>query len=156
MTSSWPPTTPWSVTCFVFFSLWIALSPMGSIVLAKNDDEEAEFGLFSWFAMLFAAGMGIGLVYWGVAEPLSHYSSPPPGTADNGASAARNASDVTLLHWGLHAWAIYVVVGLAIAYATHRKGRPISIRYASVSSRSAGACPTSASSRRPARRCWSA
>jgi len=118
------------VTGFVFFSLWIALSPMGSIVLAKNDDEEAEFGLFSWFAMLFAAGMGIGLVYWGVAEPLSHYSSPPPGTADNGASAARNASDVTLLHWGLHAWAIYVVVGLAIAYATHRKGRPISIRYA--------------------------
>ncbi|WP_207793235.1 BCCT family transporter [Nocardioides acrostichi] len=117
------------VTGFVFFSVWLAVSPMGGIVLGR-DDEEPEFGLFSWFAMLFAAGMGIGLVYWGVAEPLTHYNAPPPGSTDNGQSAGRNAMDVTFLHWGLHAWAIYVVVGLAIAYAVHRKGRPISIRYA--------------------------
>lgn len=117
------------VTGFVFFSLWIALSPMGRIVLGK-DEESAEFGLLTWFAMLFAAGMGIGLVFWGVAEPLSHYASPPPGTGDSDAARASTASDVTFLHWGLHAWAIYVVVGLAVAYAVHRRGRPVSIRWA--------------------------
>lgn len=118
------------VTGFVFFSLWVALSPVGEIVLGK-DDEEPEYGLMSWFAMLFAAGMGIGLVYWGVAEPLNHFATPPPGTeGGDAAQTARTALDTTFLHWGLHAWAIYVVVGLAIAYAVHRKGRPISLRYA--------------------------
>ncbi|NYD57331.1 choline/glycine/proline betaine transport protein [Nocardioides marinisabuli] len=119
------------VTSFVAFSLWMALSPMGSIVLGK-DDEDPEFGLKSWFAMLFAAGMGIGLVFWGVAEPLNHLATPPPGTDVAGGpdQVARTAMDTTFLHWGLHAWAIYVVVGLAIAYAVHRKGRPISIRWA--------------------------
>ena len=119
------------VTGFVAFSIWIALSPMGGIVLGK-DDEDPEFGLRSWFAMLFAAGMGIGLVYWGVAEPLNHYATPPPGTdvEQGSGEIARTAMDTTFLHWGLHAWSIYVVVGLAIAYAVHRKGHPISIRYA--------------------------
>ncbi|MDP3966814.1 MAG: BCCT family transporter [Nocardioides sp.] len=117
------------VTGFVGFSLWLAFSPMGSIVLGK-DDEDPEFGMKPWFAMLFAAGMGIGLVFWGVAEPLNHYVSPPPGTGDDPATVARTAFDVTFLHWGLHAWAIYVVVGLAIAYSVHRKGRPVSIRWA--------------------------
>ncbi|QZY29358.1 BCCT family transporter [Nocardioides coralli] len=119
------------VTGFVAFSLWIALSSTGEIVLGK-DDEDPEFGLKSWFAMLFAAGMGIGLVFWGVAEPLNHYNAPPPGAeaATDSADAGRVALDTTFLHWGLHAWAIYVVVGLAVAYAVHRKGRPISLRYA--------------------------
>ncbi len=117
------------VTGFVFFAIWMALSPMGSITLGKYG-EKPEFGLKSWFAMLFAAGMGIGLVFWGVAEPLNHFASPPPGTGGSEAAAARNALDVTYLHWGLHAWAIYVVVGLAVAYAVHRKGRPVSIRWA--------------------------
>ncbi len=118
------------VTGFVAFSLWIALSRMGDIVLGK-DDEEPEFGIKSWFAMLFAAGMGIGLVFWGVAEPLNHYAAPPPGSpAADASQQARSALDTTFLHWGLHAWAIYVVVGLAIAYAVHRKGRPISLRWA--------------------------
>ncbi len=119
------------VTGFVAFALWMALSPMGEIVLGK-DDEEPEFGLKSWFAMLFAAGMGIGLVFWGVAEPLNHYAAPPPGsqTQTGSAAAGRAALDTTFLHWGLHAWGIYVVVGLAVAYAVHRKGRPISLRYA--------------------------
>ncbi len=117
------------VSGFVAFSIWVALSPMGRIVLGK-DDEPAEFGMFPWFAMLFAAGMGIGLVFWGVAEPLSHFASPPPGTGDSAAERARAATDVTFLHWGLHAWAIYVVVGLAVAYSVHRKGNPISIRWA--------------------------
>ncbi|HEX6249313.1 MAG TPA: BCCT family transporter [Nocardioidaceae bacterium] len=117
------------VTGFVVFAVWIALSPMGSIRLGK-DDAEPEFGLRSWFAMLFAAGMGIGLVFWGVAEPLNHFAAPPPGTGGDDAAVARTAMDVTYLHWGLHAWAIYVVVGLAVAYAVHRKGRPVSIRWA--------------------------
>jgi choline/glycine/proline betaine transport protein len=117
------------VTGFVAFSVWIALSPMGNIRLGK-DLEEPEFGLKSWFAMLFAAGMGIGLVFWGVAEPLNHFAAPPPGSGGEDATVARNAMDVTFLHWGLHAWAIYVVVGLALAYAVHRKGRPVSIRWA--------------------------
>jgi choline/glycine/proline betaine transport protein len=117
------------VTGFVGFAIWIALSPMGTIRLSR-DGAEPEFGLGSWFAMLFAAGMGIGLVFWGVAEPLNHFAAPPPGTGGDDANLARNAMDVTFLHWGLHAWAIYVVVGLAVAYAIHRKGRPVSIRWA--------------------------
>nr|WP_179519357.1 BCCT family transporter [Nocardioides perillae] len=117
------------VTGFVAFAAYVALSPLGNVTLGK-DDEEPEFGLKSWFAMLFAAGMGIGLVFWGVAEPLNHFTSPPPGTPAGEPAAARAAMDVTFLHWGLHAWAIYVVVGLAIAYAVHRKGRPVSIRWA--------------------------
>lgn len=116
------------VATFVIFSVWVALSPMGSIVLGR-DDEEAEFSLKSWFAMLFAAGMGIGLVFWGVAEPLNHFAAPPPGTPDNAGARAREAMDTTFLHWGLHAWAIYVVVGLAVAYTVHRRGRPISLRW---------------------------
>lgn len=117
------------VTGFVGFAIWIALSPMGSIVLGR-DDEEPEFGLKSWFAMLFAAGMGIGLVFWGVAEPLNHFASPPPGTGTSPAARAREAMNTTFLHWGLHAWAIYVVVGLAVAYSVHRRGRPVSLRWA--------------------------
>ncbi|HSE09126.1 MAG TPA: BCCT family transporter [Nocardioidaceae bacterium] len=117
------------VTGFVAFAIWIAASPMGRIRLGK-DGEEPEFGLKSWFAMLFAAGMGIGLVFWGVAEPLNHFAAPPPGFGGDEATRARVAMDTTYLHWGLHAWAIYVVVGLAVAYAVHRKGRPVSIRWA--------------------------
>lgn len=117
------------VSMFVFFAAWLALSPVGNVVLGK-DDEKPEFGLGSWFAMLFAAGMGIGLVFWGVAEPLNHFDAPPPGTGADASARADTAFDVTFLHWGLHAWAIYVVVGLAVAYAVHRKGRPVSIRWA--------------------------
>ena len=118
-----------TVTGFVFYSIWLAVSPMGSIVLGDKD-EDPEYSLPSWFAMLFAAGMGIGLVFWGVAEPLNHFNTPPPGGAPSEAASAREAMDTTFLHWGLHAWAIYVVVGLSVAYAVHRKGRPVSIRWA--------------------------
>ncbi|RYG76440.1 BCCT family transporter [Yimella sp. RIT 621] len=118
-----------TVTGFVFWALWLVFSPMGNIVLGKPEDDP-EFSLPSWFAMLFAAGMGIGLVFWGVAEPLNHFSSPPPGTGTSEPARARAAMDTTFLHWGLHAWAIYVVVGLSVAYAVHRKGRSISIRWA--------------------------
>lgn len=117
-------------TGFVVFALYCGISRVGNIRLG-DDDEKPEFGLLSWFAMLFSAGMGIGLVFYGVAEPLSHYVNPPqagrvPGSTD---AAANQAMELTLFHWGLHAWAIYVVVGLGLAYMTYRKGRPLSIRW---------------------------
>ncbi|MBV7363649.1 BCCT family transporter [Actinomycetaceae bacterium TAE3-ERU4] len=116
-------------TGFVLFCIVIAASKAGDIVLG-DDDDDPEYSTGSWFAMLFAAGMGIGLVFWGAAEPLSHFLTPPPGTTGDAAHIARASMSRTFLHWGLHAWAIYVVVGLGIAYAVHRKGRPISIRWA--------------------------
>ena len=117
-------------TGFVVFSVWIAFGRRGDVVLGK-DDETPAYSMRNWFAMLFAAGMGIGLVFWGVAEPLSHMASPPPDVAGGTEEAiAQAAMNRTFLHWGLHAWAIYVVVGLSIAYAVHRRGRPVSIRWA--------------------------
>lgn len=118
------------VAGLVIFSIWVGVSRYGDIKLGKDDDPPA-FRLPAWFAMLFAAGMGIGLVFFGVAEPLWHVASPKPG-AETGTSVelAERAFSTTYLHWGLHAWAIYVVVGLALAYAVHRKGRPVSIRWA--------------------------
>jgi choline/glycine/proline betaine transport protein len=117
------------VAGFVAFALWVGLGRWGDIRLGADDDVP-EFGLRPWFSMLFAAGMGIGLVFWGVAEPLSHFSSPKPGTTGTPESLAQTAMAQTYLHWGIHAWAIYVVVGLALAYAIHRRGRPVSIRWA--------------------------
>jgi choline/glycine/proline betaine transport protein len=117
------------VAGFVVFSLWMGLSRFGDIVLGKDEDEPL-FRLPVWFAMLFATGMGIGLVYWGVAEPLSHYVEPKPGVEGSDPALAQAAMGQSYLHWGVHAWAIYVVAGLALAYAIHRKGRPVSIRWA--------------------------
>ncbi|WP_168583047.1 BCCT family transporter [Gephyromycinifex aptenodytis] len=119
------------VTGFVVFCIVLGFSRLGDVRLGRTDDEEPEYGLFSWFSMLFAAGMGIGLVFWGVAEPLNHFAAPPPGAPQGSpAEMAQSAMTTTFLHWGLHAWAIYVVVGLSVAYAVHRKGRPVSIRWA--------------------------
>ena len=123
------------VTAFVVFGIVVAVSRMGSIKLGKDDDVP-EYSVFSWFAMLFAAGMGIGLVFWGAAEPLTFFADTaapgiPPNAADmDDPTRAERALGQTFLHWGLHAWGIYVVVGLAVAYAVHRKGRPVSIRWA--------------------------
>ena len=117
---------------FVAFCLWLAVSEYGQLRLGR-DDEEPEFGYLSWFAMLFSAGMGIGLMFWGVAEPLYHFAGPPPGVLGpdpSSADAANAAMGRTFLHWGLHAWAIYIVVGLGVAYAVHRKMLPVSIRWA--------------------------
>ncbi|MDG5481834.1 BCCT family transporter [Mycolicibacterium gadium] len=108
---------------FVVFVLWLALGRYGTIPLGR-DDEEPEFNGVSWIAMMFSAGMGIGLMFFGVAEPLTHFSTPPPGTGDAGnPEAVQNALATTLFHWTLHPWAIYAVVGLAIAYGVYRKGR---------------------------------
>ncbi|NSL43835.1 BCCT family transporter [Streptomyces sp. 8P21H-1] len=108
---------------FVVFALWLAVSRYGRIHLGA-EGEEPEFRTVSWVAMMFSAGMGIGLMFYGVSEPLSHYSTPPPGT-DPADSAERmeTAMATTLFHWTLHPWAIYAVVGLAIAYSAYRKRR---------------------------------
>ncbi|MDO5492895.1 MAG: BCCT family transporter [Nesterenkonia sp.] len=128
------------VTGFVVFAIWVGLGKTGQIRLGR-DDEKPEFSVISWFTMLFAAGMGIGLVFWGVAEPLNHLIGPPDTTGEVAQAAdgaallategelARNAIGATLFHWGLHAWAIYVVVGLGLAYMTFRRGRPLAMRW---------------------------
>jgi len=117
------------VAAFVAFSIWVGVGRWGDITLGQDDDEP-RYGLGTWFSMLFAAGMGIGLVFWGVAEPLSHFASPKPGVEGSPIQLAQTAMTQTYLHWGVNAWAIYVVVGLALAYTIHRKGRPVSIRWA--------------------------
>ncbi|MET1063241.1 MAG: BCCT family transporter [Aeromicrobium sp.] len=112
-----------SSTFFVIFVIWLAASKYGRIPLGE-EGEKPEFGTVSWIAMMFSAGMGIGLMFWGVAEPLSHYASPPPGTSEAQTDEAmQTAMATTMFHWALHPWAIYAVVGIAIAYGTFRKGR---------------------------------
>jgi choline/carnitine/betaine transport len=112
---------------FVLFVIWLAASKYGRIPLGR-DDEEPEFKTVSWIAMMFSAGMGIGLMFYGVSEPLSHFVTPPPGTGAAGnPEAVQNAMATTLFHWTLHPWAIYAVVGLAVAYGVFRKGRSLLI-----------------------------
>ncbi|WP_427383225.1 BCCT family transporter [Janibacter sp. G56] len=112
---------------FVVFVIWLAASRYGNIPLG-GDDEEPEFRTISWIAMMFSAGMGIGLMFYGASEPLSHFVTPPPGTGEAGNSAAvQTAMATTLFHWSLHPWAIYAVVGVALAYGAFRKGRKLTI-----------------------------
>ncbi|MFE9764131.1 BCCT family transporter [Streptomyces sp. NPDC005808] len=112
-----------AASCFVVFALWLAISRYGRIHLGA-EGEKPEFRTVSWVAMMFSAGMGIGLMFYGVSEPLAHYVTPPPGTtpADSG-ERMETAMATTLFHWTLHPWAIYAVVGLGIAYSTFRKRR---------------------------------
>ncbi|QUI36199.1 BCCT family transporter [Streptomyces alfalfae] len=112
-----------AATGFVVFALWLAVSRYGKITLGK-EGESPEFRTVSWVAMMFSAGMGIGLMFYGVSEPLAHFTSPPPGTDPADSAAAMETSlATTLFHWTLHPWAIYAVVGLAIAYSTFRRNR---------------------------------
>lgn len=115
-----------AVTFFVGFLFWLALSRYGSIKLGQPEDTP-QFSFLAWFAMLFSAGMGIGLVFWSVAEPILHYQNPPTGPGET-AEAARNAMVYTFFHWGLHAWAVYVVLGLSVAYFSFRHRLPLTIR----------------------------
>ena len=112
-----------TASLFVAFVLWLAASRFGNIPLGK-DGERPAFRTWSWISMMFAAGMGIGLMFWGVAEPLYHYVFPPPGTVDGQTpEAARVAMATALFHWTLYPWAMYAVVGLAMGYGTYRMGR---------------------------------
>ncbi|GAA4774847.1 BCCT family transporter [Citricoccus nitrophenolicus] len=103
--------------------LYIGFSRFGKIRLGR-DDEEPEFSRFSWVAMMFGAGIGVGIFFFGPSEPLSHFLSPPPDTVEAATDAAVHQSVAqSHFHWGLHAWAMYSLVGGAIAYASYRRGR---------------------------------
>ena len=108
------------------FCIYLAASRYGDIRLGKQT-EQPQYTLFSWIAMLFSAGIGIGLVYWGTAEPLYHFMAPPVGEGQT-VEAAKQAMNLSFLHWGLHAWAIYTIVALSLAYFHFRRGLPLSIR----------------------------
>jgi len=117
-----------AVAGFLAFAIFMMFSRHGDIRLGP-DDSGPEYSYTSWFAMLFSAGMGIGLLFFGVAEPVQHYASPPVG-AGRSIEAARESLVLTFFHWGLHAWSIYAVVGLALAYFAFRRGLPLTIRSA--------------------------
>ena len=134
-----------SANLFVLFCLFLMLSPLGKIRLG-GADAKPDYSYMGWIAMLFAAGMGIGLMFFGVSEPMSHFGSSMGGTAvENGVrtdwaplaaakgdiAAARDLGmAATIFHWGLHPWAIYAVVGLALAFFTYNRGLPLTIRSA--------------------------
>src|SRR5699024_9495558 len=117
-----------SVAFFLLFMVIIAPSKWGSIKLGA-DAAEPEHGVVCWVAMLFSAGYGIALLFFGVAEPVLHYSSPPEGPALT-IDSAQQAMQISFFHWGFHVWAIYGLVGLTLAYFTYRHGLPLSIRSA--------------------------
>ena len=109
---------------FLVFVVVLALSPSGKLRLGK-EGERAEFSTFAWFAMLFQAGMGPALIFWGVAEPLAHYNDPPFGLAKAGtADAAQVGIQYSYFHWALHPWAMYAVVGLTVGYFSFRRDEP--------------------------------
>ncbi len=115
-----------TMTGFLGLTCWLGLGRYGHVKLG-TDDDQPEFSRLSWFSMLFSAGMGIGLVFWSVAEPVYHYNTTPPGFAD-GLDSSRLAMAVTIFHWGFHPWALYAFVGLALAYFGFRRGLPLGFR----------------------------
>ena len=123
-----------SLICvFFFLCLWLTGSRFGQLRLGA-DDEKPEFSFFSWFAMLFGAGMGIAMLFWSIAEPIYHFQGNPfismAGIEPKTAEAAQVAMRISFFHWGFHGWAIYAVAGLAMAYFAFRKGLPLTIRSA--------------------------
>ncbi|WP_282297167.1 choline BCCT transporter BetT [Stenotrophomonas sp. PS02289] len=117
-----------SVAGFLVFVVGVALSRFGQLKLGP-DHSTPDYSYGSWFAMLFAAGMGIGLMFFGVAEPIMHYATPPVGAPET-AEAAKQAMRITFFHWGIHAWAIYAVVALSLAYFAYRHNLPLRVRSA--------------------------
>jgi glycine betaine transporter len=111
-----------ATTFFLLFALFLIFSKYGKIKLGADDDKP-DFNRATWFAMLFSAGMGIGLLFFGVSEPISHFTNPPVGVGGT-PEAARTALRYTYLHWGFHAWAIYAVIALILAYYKFRKKKP--------------------------------
>src|SRR5699024_2151011 len=108
-----------SATGFLIFAIYLIFSKYGNIKLGKPNDEQ-EYSYLTWFAMLFSAGMGIGLVFWGAGEPLSHFHTPPYGDAETN-EAAKAAMQYSFFHWGVHPWAIYATLALALAFFKFRK-----------------------------------
>ncbi len=120
----------WSANIFVVFCLAMIVSPYGKIRIG-GDEAKTDYTMMSWIAMLFAAGMGIGLMFWGVAEPVAYFTGwyeTPLNVAANTPEAAKLALGATMFHWGLHPWAIYGVVSLSLAFFAYNKGLPLSMR----------------------------
>lgn len=120
----------WSANIFVIFCLGLVISPWGKIRLG-GDEAKTDYSLKSWIAMLFAAGMGIGLMFWGVAEPVAYFTGwyeTPLNVTANTPEAAKLALGATMFHWGLHPWAIYGIVSLSLAFFAYNKGLPLSMR----------------------------
>lgn len=115
-----------AVNLFLIFCIYLAFSRFGEIRIG-GEKAKPEFSNFAWFSMLFSAGMGIGLLFWGVGEPITHFINNPFSQGQD-AEAAQMAMQITFLHYGLHAWSIYAVVGLAIAFFAFNKKLPLSIR----------------------------
>lgn len=120
-----------TMNLILFCTLLFMFSRFGDIRLG-GDEAVPEFSTAGWFAMLFSAGMGIGLLFYGVAEPMFHFISSPFSDTPGSADAARRAMDFTFLHWGLHPWSVYAIVGLSLAFFSFNKGYPLSIRSAFV------------------------
>ena len=120
----------WSVNILLLFIVAVCVSPFGKVRLG-GENAEAEHSLLSWFAMLFAAGIGIGLMFWGTAEPLAYYTGwykTPLAVEPNTPEAIELAMGATMYHWGFHAWAVYGIVALSLAFFAYNKGLPLSIR----------------------------
>ena len=113
-----------AVIFFVLFCFYLAISKYGKIRLGK-DGEKPEYPFFTWVGMLFSAGFGVGLVFWGVAEPMTHFANPPAGFGVEGETeqAAKLAMRYSFFHWGVHQWSVFTVVGLVMAYFQYRKDR---------------------------------
>ena len=121
------------VNLVLFFVFWLLMSRFGNVKLGKDDDTP-DFSTFSWICMLFSAGLGSGLIYWGVAEPMYHIQDNPfmtrAGIEAGSVDAAAMAIRITAFHWGLHGWALYVLAGLSLAYFAYRKDMPLTLRSA--------------------------
>lgn len=115
-----------SVNIFLVFVVYLAFSKFVRVRLG-GDEAKPEFSTLAWFSMLFSAGMGIGLLFWSIAEPVTHYLVPPLAAASD-VQSDQQAMNVTMLHWGFHAWAIYALVGLSLVYFTYSRGLPLTIR----------------------------
>ncbi|HKK82523.1 MAG TPA: BCCT family transporter, partial [Prolixibacteraceae bacterium] len=115
-----------AVNFYLFLTLYFAFSGFGKIRLGGKH-AVPEFSRGSWFAMLFSAGMGIGILFWSVAEPIFHFTAPPHASPET-MEAARESMKTTFLHWGLHAWAIYTLVGLALAFFSFNRDMPLAFR----------------------------
>ncbi|MBH04222.1 MAG: choline transporter [Xanthomonadales bacterium] len=113
---------------FIGFCIWVGFSRFGTLRLGP-DDSRPDFSRLSWYTMLFSAGIGIGVIFYGTAEPVAHFHNAPREFTSETVAAARYAVHLTWMEWGACAFAIYIVVGLALGFATHRRGRPLTIRW---------------------------
>jgi len=115
-----------TVNVILAYCIWLLFSKYADLRIG-GQDSKPEFTVFSWFSMLFSAGMGIGLLFYGVAEPIYHYMAPPMGVEPNTIAAAKLSMGITFFHWGLHAWGVYAVLGLALAFFSFTRGLPLTM-----------------------------